>query len=442
MKGDAMRLNLFKGKKKKARTHEGARAVTISDLQRLRRTVLACMLWEDEFYEDGETISARIVSLAEHVAPEAVAELAIEARTRMNLRHAPLLLLTVLAKTGAKKEKLVANTVVEVIQRADELAELVSVYWRNGKRPLSAQLKKGLARAFAKFDAYQLAKYDRPGPVRLRDVLFLVHAKPKAAEQADVWRKLAAKELDSPDTWEVALSGGADKRKTFERLLRDGTLGYLALLRNLRNMAESGVDEALVRKAIVKRKGAQRVLPFRYVAAARAAPLFDREIDRALKASIADQAALSGRTIVLVDVSGSMSVASSRRSDLTRMDAAAALASVINGDVRVFTFSNEVVEVPSRGGLAGIAAIVSSQTHGGTYLGKAVKHVNRLAHDRLIVVTDEQTADAVPAPAAQRAYMINVASAKNGVCYGDWVHFDGFSEHVLRYIAEYEREFA
>ncbi|MEZ5923031.1 MAG: TROVE domain-containing protein [Hyphomicrobiaceae bacterium] len=435
-----MRLNILKRKQKGARTHEGAPAVKpLTDEQQLRRSLLSSMLWEDEFYEDGETISARICDTAARVDPEIVAKLAIEARTKMNLRHAPLLLLTVLARTGAKREKIVANTVAEVIQRADELTELVAIYWRNGRKPLSAQLKKGLARAFEKFDAYELAKYDRPGPIRLRDVLFLVHAKPKAAEQAETWRKLAAKELDSPDTWEVALSGGADKRETFERLLRTGKLGYLALLRNLRNMAEAGVDEDLVRRAIGERKGAKRVLPFRFVAAARAAPVFDREIDEALQAVIAEQPRLPGRTIVLVDVSGSMDYRLSQRSDLSRMDAAAALASVINGDTRVFTFSNDVVEAPARKGLAGIDAIVKSQMHGGTYLGKAVAHVNRLKHDRLIVVTDEQSHDEVPAPAAAKAYMINVASYRNGIGYGRWTHLDGFSEQVLRYIAEYER---
>ena len=350
-------------------------------------------------------------------------------------------MLTALAKTGAKREKLVANTVAEVIQRADELSELVAIYWRNGRRPLSAQLKKGLARAFDKFDAYQLAKYDRPGPVRLRDVLFLVHAKPKAAEQAETWRKLAEKELDSPDTWEVALSGGADRKETFERLIREGKLGYLALLRNLRNMEKAGVDEQLVRQAILDRKGARRVLPFRFVAAARAAPLYDRALDEALQAAITDQRKLSGRTIVLVDVSGSMDAPLSQRSDLKRIDAAAALASVINGDVRVLSFSQEVKEVPARKGLAGIDAIVRSQPHGGTYLGKAVEHVNGLKHDRLIVITDEQSHDRVPDPVAKRAYLINVASYRNGVGYGRWLHLDGFSEQVLRYIAEYERSF-
>ncbi len=423
------------------RTREGAPAVkTLSNEQKLCRAVLSCLLWETEFYEDGEQIADRIVALASAVDPEIVAKLAIEARSEMNLRHAPLLLLTVLAKTGAKREKLVAKTIAEVIQRADELAEFVALYWRDGKRPLSAQMKKGLARAFCKFDAYQLAKYDRPGPVRLRDVLFLVHAKPAAAAQAETWKKLAAKALESPDTWEVALSAGADKRDTFERLLKEKKLGYLALLRNLRNMEQAGVDEALVKRAIADRAGAKRVLPFRFVAAARAAPMFDREIDKALQKAIDEQAWLKGRTIVLVDVSGSMDHPVSRRSDLTRMDAAAALASVINGDVRVFSFSNEIVEVPARKGLAGIDAIVKSQPHSGTYLGKAVAHVNAIKHDRLIVITDEQSHDAVPDPVSRRATMINVASNKNGVGYGKWTHLDGFSEQVLRYIAAIERE--
>ncbi len=158
-----------------------------------------------------------------------------------------------------------------------------------------------------------------------------------------------------------------------------------------------------------------------------------------MQAAIGDQAKLGGRTIVLVDVSGSMGAAMSRRSDLTRLDAAAALASVINGDVRTFSFSNAVKEVPARKGLAGIVAIVKSQPHEGTYLGKAVAHVNRLKHDRLIVITDEQSHDTVPDPIVRDAYMINVTSNRNGVGYGKWVHFDGFSEQVLRYIAEFEK---
>ena len=429
-----MRLNIFS--KRPGLTFEGTPAVALSAEQALRRSVLSCLLWENEFYEDGQAIADRIMALAIDVTPEKVAALAIEAREQFKLRHAPLMLLCALIKTGGS---LVAPTIERVIQRADELTELVALYWRNGKKPLSKQLKLGLARAFAKFDAYALAKYDRAGTVRLRDVLFLSHAKPKDEAQALLWKQLAQNELSASDTWEVALSGGADKRETFERLLTERKLGYLALLRNLRNMDQSGVDEALVREAIIARRGAERILPFRFVAAARAAPRFEAYLDQALSETILEGPVMSGRTLVLVDVSPSMAVRLSAKSDLTRMDAAATLASVIPGDVRVFSFSNEVVEIPPRRGMAGVDAIIRSQPSNGTLLGKAVKYVNAIKHDRLIVITDEQSQDVVPDPVAQKAYMINVASARNGVGYGAWTHIDGFSEAVLNYVRECEQ---
>ncbi len=93
-----------------------------------------------------------------------------------------------------------------MIQRADELSEFVAIYWAGGRQPLSAQVKKGLAAAFGKFDEYALAKYDRAGAVRLRDVLFLSHARPVDEAQAALWKRLAENELATPDTWEVALS--------------------------------------------------------------------------------------------------------------------------------------------------------------------------------------------------------------------------------------------
>jgi hypothetical protein len=437
-----MRFNLFAKRKSPvsafALTHEGAPAIVLNAEQRLRRSVLSCLLWEDEFYEDGLAIADRVAALAAELEPSVVAALAVEARERFNLRHAPLMLLNVLARTGSGTS-LVSETLARVIQRADELSEFLAIYWRHGRKPLSKQVKLGLAAAFAKFDVYQLAKYDRDGPVKLRDVLFLVHAKPKDEAQAALWKQVASRTLPSPDTWEVALSSGADKRESFERLLTERKLGYLALLRNLRNMDQAGVDEALVKDAILARRGAERVLPFRYVAAARAAPRFEPWLDEALMEAVLQGAVFEGRTVVLVDVSGSMAAKLSAKSDLSRMDAAAALAAVIPGRVRVFTFSNEVVEVPPRRGMAGVDAVIRSQAHGGTELGKAVAYVNRLPHDRLIVITDEQSKDTAPAPRAAKAYMVNVASARNGVGYGPWVHIDGFSEAVLGFMREHER---
>lgn len=418
-------------------THEGGKAARMTPEKALRRSVMSCLLWEKEAYEDGVTISDRIIDLCGKVKPEVIAAIAVEARHTANLRHVPLLLLCALAKHG--NGRLVSETVEKVITRADELAELLAIYWRNGKAPLSKGLKRGLASAFLKFDEYALAKYNRDGAVKLRDVLFLSHAKPDTPERDALWKRLINGDLVTPDTWEIALSGGADKKEAFERLLREGNLGYLALLRNLRNMMQAGCDRDLVRSAIVAKKGAHRVLPFRYVAAARACPELEPDIDTALCQMIATMPRLSGTTFVLVDVSGSMDKKLSAKSDMTRRDVASSLASIINGDLRVFSFSNAVFEVPARRGMAGIDAIARSQPHGGTALGGAVARMNVMrGHDRLIVITDEQSRDCVPDPVAKHAYMINVASAKNGVGYGRWTHIDGFSENVIRFIIESE----
>jgi 60 kDa SS-A/Ro ribonucleoprotein len=167
-----MRLNIAKHYlRPHLRTHEGAPAKVISPEQALRRTVLSCMLWEGEFYEDGVQIAGRIHELVPQVDAEKVAALAVEARERMKLRHAPLLLVREMARLATHRG-LVAETLTRVIQRADELSEFVAIYWAQGRQPLSAQVKKGLAAAFSKFDEYALAKYDRAGAVRLRDVLF------------------------------------------------------------------------------------------------------------------------------------------------------------------------------------------------------------------------------------------------------------------------------
>jgi len=425
------------------RTHEGAPARNISTELQLRRSVLACLLWESQFYEDGVEIAGRIAELVPKVDAEKVAALAVEGREKMKLRHAPLLLVREMAR-HATHRGLVAETLGRVIQRADELAEFVAIYWKDGRVPLSAQVKKGLAAAFPKFDEYALAKYDRGGPIKLRDVLFLAHAKPRDEAQAEVWKRLIAGELTAPDTWEIALSSGADKREAWERLLREQKLGALALLRNLRNMREAGVEESLVLAALASMSTA-RVLPFRFLAAARYAPQWEEALEQAMLKCVTSQdkaqEKLRGKTIVLVDVSGSMTAPLSQRSEMQRTDAAYGLAVLlreVGEKVAVFSFSDSLVEVPARRGFALRDAINASQRHNGTQLGKAVGELNeKHGYDRLIVISDEQAHDTVPAPKG-KGYVINVASYKNGVGYGKWTHIDGWSESVVEYIRTLE----
>jgi len=430
-------------------THEGAKAYNTTAEQDLRRSVMACLLWEDGFYESGEEIAARITKLVSQVPAETVAEIALEARTAMKLRHVPLLLITSMAKLKTHRH-VVAQVTEAVVQRADELAEILAIYsrGRTGTKKLnklSKQLQKGLAKAFGKFDEYALAKYNQDNEIKLRDVLFLTHAKPKDRVQKALWKRLIDKQLVTPDTWEVAISAAkGDKTATkaeWTRLLTEGQLGALALLRNLRNMTEAGVDEKLIRKGLLTMK-TERVLPFRFISAARIMPKFEAELEQTMLKSLAEVPKLKGKTVIVVDNSGSMyGTKVSKKSDLDRADAASALAILVREvceTVEVISFSDQPKLVPARRGFALKEAIQNATSHSSTMTDSALRLAQLNGYDRIIVITDEQSHQTISAPKTDKAYFINVDSDKNGIGYGKWTHIDGWSEAVLQYIVAAE----
>ena len=421
-------------------THEGANASTIKPDEQLRRSVMSCLLWEGEFYESGQTIAERIKATIPYTTPEEALNIVIESREKMNIRHVGLLILREMARLSTHKH-LVAQGLEKIIQRPDELGEFLAIYWKDGKVPLSKQVKNGLGNAFKKFGEYQLAKYNRKVAIKLKDVLFLTHPKPRDKEQEDLWKRLIDDKLQTPDTWETALSSGEDKKTAWERLLKENKLGSLALIRNLRNMSAVDVDKELIIPALKKMK-VDKILPFRFIAALPYAEGFEKVLEEVMLKSISTMEKIKGKTILLCDASASMYSYVSRKSDMSRFDASNGLAVLMKEvceDLRIFTFSNKVVEVKEKvRGFELIKAIAQSQEAQGTYLGKAVKEVNELDYDRIVVITDEQTADKVPAP-KQKGYIINIANYEKGIGYDEWIHINGWSEAVISYITELEK---
>lgn len=454
-------------------THEGGHAVIGTPLDQLRRTVMACMLWEDNFYEDGEAVADRIKRLVHQMHPANAAMVAIEARDVMKLRHVPLLIVREMARHPRLKEdpRVVSQTLAHIIQRADELTEFLAIYWKDGKQPLSKQVKLGLAKAFQKFSEYDLAKYNRSKAIKLRDVLFLCHSKPadvqsdatpwdkhardalkihdpvKVAAQARpdgfsqgelLYGKLIYDQLETPDTWEVELSKGGDKSAAWARLLNEKKLGDLAFLRNLRNMKAAGISDASLGAYGEFRKWG-RVLPFRFVAAAAVVPSMENHLEAWMTKCMENLPKLKGRTLFLIDVSGSMfGTTVSAKSDLDRFDAAAALSILgreLCEDVAFYSFSTNVVQVPPRRGFALRDALRTSQQHGGTYLGQALDKLHSTeVYDRIIVLTDEQSAD-TSLSRLGKTYIINVGGNERSVkLSGDIVRISGWSEAVFDYI--------
>lgn len=426
-----------------ATTHEGGPAYKVGAEAQLRRSVMSCFLWEKEFYEDGTEISKRLAALVKEVRPTIVASIAIEAREKMKLRHAPLFLVREMARHKTHRP-FVAETLARVIQRGDEMAEFMAMYWADGKQPVAHSVRAGLDAALRKFNEYELAKYDRDKGVKLRDVFRIIRPKPDGEVQKELWRRAVKGELVTPDTWEVALSAkdGVSKTVKWNRLLVENKLGALALLRNLRNMEEAGLDRVVIANSLNKMK-IDRILPFRFIAAARHAPRYEPELEVRLLESVAD-IRLPGNTAILVDISASMDAKLSEKSDMMRVDAACGVAMIgreIFETVDIYSFSDDLKLVPARHGFALRDEIVRSQKHHGTELGKAVSEAAKNRYDRIIVISDEQAHDRVAYPSGlEKGYMINVASAKNGVGYGRWTHIDGFSEAVFQYIVAVETD--
>lgn len=420
----------------------------LSPADMLRRTCMSCLLWEDNFYEDGVSAADRIRENMAKVSQDEAVDILREAKETNKLRHLPLFLLVCMAENRMLRKEDVARTVT----RVDDMSELLALYWKDGKKPLPAQMVKGMKAAFPKFDEYQFAKYKGSAKeIKLRDVLRIVRPKPESEEQSALWKRAVSGTLATPDTWEVELSKSKDKKESWTRLLTEKRLGSLALLRNIRNMKNAGCDSSLVRDGI-RNAGMGKILPFQILASARLNPEYEDVLEEKLFESIKSFERISGNTLILVDVSGSMSSNLSAKSDMTRCDAAGAVAAIFREvceNVAVYKFNNDARLIPTR---RGFALIDQFNPRGGTNIYGSVKQAveeqkrSGFVPDRIVVFTDEQDNYGQyneVAVFAKHGYIVNVAGYQNGVFYqtaSKWVHISGWSDGVVKFITENEKK--
>jgi hypothetical protein len=439
----------------------GARAAVQSPEMQLRRSVMACLLWENLAYEDGKSVVENIKALIPQVDPKVVASIAVEARMKQKLRHVPLLIVREMARL-TKHKPFVADTLYKVIQRADELAEFLAIYWKDGKCPISNQVKKGLARAFTKFNAYQLAKYNRDNVIKLRDVLFLCHAKPIDQAQAELWKALIDDKLPTPDTWETELSAGKDKAETFTRLIDEGKLGALAFVRNLRNMIQSNVKRAAIIKGF-ETINPRWLVPLDLLKAADFAPDYIRELDQMLLNLMGNAPKLPGTTYFVLDVSGSMRSSVSEKSQYNRQEAGTAmcvLAAGICEHVVIYLTAgsdsartHKTMRVTPYQGFSLKKEIERLSDYrimggGGIFTRQCLEWMRDDAKgevpDRIIIFSDSQDCDVPdkrkPVPFGKYNYIVDVSAHQNGVNYHNvWdAEISGWSEHFLKYILAFE----
>ena len=416
--------------------HEGEVAFSLSTEMELYTAVVTSFM-NDTFYERIDQRVMRIADLVRKCNPRFVAQLAVYARCEMNLRSVPLLLVVELARCHSGDD-LVSRTIEKVVLRADDIMELLSCYqWRNSQGAedkkskrlsrLSHQIQVGLQKAFNRFDEYQFAKYCHRGrAVTLRDALFIVHPKAKDDAQQLLFDKIASDTLATPYTWETELSAlgrqhfetEEDRQEAFaskwEELIGSGKLGYMAMLRNLRNMLENHVSGKFISDVALRLGDEQEVLrskqfPFRFFSAYRELySIFNGDkmrlfpaLEHALQVSSQRIPGFDEHTRVLLacDMSRSMQTPVSCKSDVKYFEIGLLLAMLLKNRCQnvvsgIFGTNWKVVNLPSTRILQNIDLMyrrvgeVGYCTHG----HKVLEYLNEqnIVMDKVMMFTDCQ----------------------------------------------------
>ena len=438
----------------------GALAAKQSNVSLLRRAVLANLLWEDVAYMDGLKVAEEIKRLIPLCPVIDVYNIALEARLMQKLRHTPLFIAVEMCKYPEHK-LFVADLLPKIITRADMLTDFLALYWKDGKKPICNQAKKGLRAAFHNFNEYKLAKYDRNAAIKLRDVMFLCRPKPNNDYETKLFKKVADRTLTPPETWEVLLSAGEDRKETWTKLIFENKIGGLAMLRNINNMKKADVDRRVIVEGLTRLKSSM-LLPLDFLKAERMNPEFSRDIEDAMLESYKNLPKLPGKTLFIVDVSGSMSSLTSGGSQFNRMDQACAMAMLAINQCEdyelVCTAGNDYTHVgahehilyPQKGfGIfQQIHATNKNIGSGGIFTRQCLEWCeNRFRgqkFDRIIVFSDSQDCDLptkrVPKPFGTYNYICDVSAHTKGVNYrGRWTaEISGWSEKFLTYIAALE----
>lgn len=335
------KFNTTKSTKSRETTnHMGAKAYNYDEKFELVSTMLTTFV-EDTYYRKGQDTTKRLVELTSIIEDKRfIAQAILFARKEFNMRSVSHLMAAELAATLSGKTY-AKNFYEQLVVRPDDMTETLAAFKSLGGTTMPNAMKKGFAKAFDKFDGYQLAKYrGEKKAVKLVDLVNLIHPTPTQGN-AKALQDLVDGKLRNTQTWEAKLTetgkdAGTSKRAAWEDLILQEKLGYMALLRNLRNILQANISNRALDKALAyltnpKAVANSKQFPFRFLSAyqevSKISPtstvkklltfekdgVSQKRIDKVLKAieialntSIANLPLLAGETVILTDNSGSM----------------------------------------------------------------------------------------------------------------------------------------
>jgi 60 kDa SS-A/Ro ribonucleoprotein len=403
-------------------------------------SILLTSMVEDQFYRSSGDTQKRLIALLKDLDPMFAAKAAVYTRNVYGMRSISHVAAGEISQL-VKGQSWTKDFMAAVVRRPDDMTEILSYYLNKYGKPIPNSMKKGFAKAFGKFDEYQLAKYRGEGKaVSLVDIANLVRPVPTEKNGAAL-TKLINDELRSTGTWESALTEAGKaantaeekvelKKAAWSELVTSGKIGQLALLKNLRNILEQAPEVVSAACALLtdeKRVRQGMILPFRYVTALKEIEQvhFDgtREVivalSKAVDIALSNVPKMDGRTLVVLDVSGSMGggygFRSGNGSGKSPAEIGALFASVLvkanNADFMTFDTQARYINVnPTDSTLTIQKALMSTFTGGGTDF-KPIFRTASKAYDRVIILSDMQGWAGYYSPSAE----LNAYAQRHGV---------------------------
>lgn len=469
-------------------THNAAEAFEKMAKSELFLAVVSDFAGESTFYESAKVRSERISELVKEVVvsdPEWFTSLVGWLRNEANMRSISLVIALEGAKAMIDAGIPGGRTLVSsAIARADEPGEAMAWWFSKVGRKMPAAIKRGIADgAVNTYSEYSLGKYDTAShSVRFADVINMTHPSPKNDNQSSVFSYSLARRRDNnaeiPANLKMIQNRKAilsmsleDKKKliissdasaqlkaaglTWENIAGDfgldktsweaviPTMGYMALIRNLRNFEKENVSSSVLDTVAAKIANKEEVskskqLPFRFLAAYQAvrgvsfdrygyqtqgvpgSGRFDYPLTQALEHSLVNVPSLKGNTLILVDRSGSMFGLLSKNTSMNYADSAALFGSALAVRAEKATlveFGTSSNEVKFSKNSSVLALTNSFSGLGGTATEAAIKKHFTKEFDRVIIITDEQYSWREPTdvvPENVPVYTFNLAGYKYG----------------------------
>ncbi|WP_326513919.1 TROVE domain-containing protein [Clostridium intestinale] len=390
---------------KLTKNNEGHIAYEMSLIDRLIIQVLTGFFGEDKFYLNNSSQIIKDIREVCIINPSFIANLAIYARKEMHLRSISHVLVAELAKSSSGK-KYARETIYRVIERVDDMSEILAYYLNEFGKPIPNSMKKAIAEKLLTFDEYSIAKYKGDKELKIKDILCLVHPTPRDEEQSNMFKRILEGTLKTPITWQTKLSTQGNTKESWEELIENNNLGYMALLRNLRNIIKSNpkniekVYEILSDKDRVLKS---KQLPFRFYTAFSTlykenlgtSKLYDA-LETAIKHSTNNISKLKGKTFISADVSGSMTMPISAKSEITSANIAVLMMAISNyicEETITSTFDTvfNLKPMATNNGIISNALSIPV-TGGGTDITLPIRYLlqKKIYVDRIILLSDNE----------------------------------------------------